>query len=30
MSLNEYKTNLSYRVINTSKTGRVQSWDEKS
>lgn len=29
MSLNEYKTNLDYGVINTSKSGRVQSWDEK-
>ena len=29
MSLNEYKTNLAYGVIDTSKTGRVLSWNEK-
>ncbi len=29
MSLYEYKTNLEYGVINTSKTGKVTSWDEK-
>ena len=29
MSLNEYKTNLEYGVINTSKTGKVLSWIEK-
>lgn len=29
MSLNEYKTNLEYGVINTSKTGKVLSWEEK-
>ena len=29
MSLYEYKTNLAYGVINTSKKGRVISWDEK-
>ena len=29
MSLNEYKTNLAYGVIETSKTGKVQSWNEK-
>ena len=29
MSLFEYKTNLEYGVINTSKTGKVTSWEEK-
>ena len=29
MSLNEYKTNLPYGVIETSKNGKVISWDEK-
>jgi mannose-1-phosphate guanylyltransferase len=29
MSLNEYKTNLPYGVIETSKNGRVTSWNEK-
>ena len=29
MSIYEYKTNLAYGVINTSKKGRVISWDEK-
>lgn len=29
MSLNEYKTNLPYGVIETSKTGKVVSWNEK-
>jgi len=29
MGLNEYKTNLEYGVINTSKTGKVLSWEEK-
>ncbi len=29
MSLNEYKTNLPYGVIKTSKTGNVLSWNEK-
>lgn len=29
MSLNEYKTNLEYGVIDVSKTGKVQSWNEK-
>ncbi|KEQ56333.1 Glucose-1-phosphate adenylyltransferase protein [Marine Group I thaumarchaeote SCGC AAA799-N04] len=29
MSLYEYKTNLEYGVINTSKTGKVTSWEEK-
>ncbi|HJJ22327.1 MAG TPA: nucleotidyltransferase family protein [Nitrosopumilus sp.] len=29
MSLNEYKTNLPYGVIETSKNGRVLSWNEK-
>jgi len=29
MSLNEYKTNLPYGVIKTSRSGRVISWDEK-
>ncbi len=29
MSLNEYKTNFAYGIINTSKTGKVTSWDEK-
>jgi len=29
MSLNEYKTNLPYGVIKTSKTGKVLSWNEK-
>ena len=29
MSLNEYKTNLQYGVIETSKNGRVLSWNEK-
>ena len=29
MSLNEYKTNLPYGVIQTSKNGKVLSWDEK-
>ena len=29
MSLNEYKTNLSYGVIETSKSGRVINWNEK-
>lgn len=29
MSLNEYKTNLPYGVIETSKTGKVTSWNEK-
>jgi len=29
MSLNEYKTNLPYGVIETSKNGRVMSWNEK-
>jgi len=29
MSLNEYKTNLEYGVIETSKTGKVLSWNEK-
>ena len=29
MSLNEYKTNLPYGVIETSKNGRVISWNEK-
>jgi mannose-1-phosphate guanylyltransferase len=29
MSLNEYKTNLEYGVINTSKTGKVLRWIEK-
>jgi mannose-1-phosphate guanylyltransferase len=29
MALNEYKTNLEYGVINTSKTGKVLSWEEK-
>ena len=29
MSLNEYKTNLPYGVIETSKNGKVSSWNEK-
>jgi len=29
MGLNEYKTNLEYGVINTSKTDKVLSWEEK-
>ena len=29
MSLNEYKTNLAYGVIDTSKTGKVLRWNEK-
>ena len=29
MSLNEYKTNLEYGIINTSKIGKVLSWEEK-
>lgn len=29
MSLNEYKTNLEYGVIDVSKTGKVSSWKEK-
>ncbi len=29
MSLNEYKTNLEYGIIETSKTGKVLSWNEK-
>ncbi|MCH7647815.1 MAG: nucleotidyltransferase family protein, partial [Thaumarchaeota archaeon] len=29
MSLNEYKTNLPYGVIETSKNGKVLSWNEK-
>ena len=29
MSLNEYKTNLPYGVIETSKNGRVVNWNEK-
>ena len=29
MSLNEYKTNVPYGVIETSKTGKVLSWNEK-
>ncbi|MCV0391806.1 MAG: nucleotidyltransferase family protein [Nitrosopumilus sp.] len=29
MSLNEYKTNLPYGVIETSKSGKVISWNEK-
>ena len=29
MGLNEYKTNLEYGVIDTSKTGKVLSWEEK-
>jgi len=29
MSLNEYKTNLHYGVIETSKKGKVLSWNEK-
>jgi len=29
MGLNEYKTNLEYGVINTSKIGKVVSWEEK-
>ena len=29
MALNEYKTNLEYGVIDTSKTGKVLSWEEK-
>ena len=29
MSLNEYKTKLPYGVIETSKTGKVLSWNEK-
>ena len=29
MSLNEYKTNLPYGVIETSKNGRVINWNEK-
>lgn len=29
LSLNEYKTNLPYGVINTTKAGKVTSWDEK-
>ena len=29
MCLNEYKTNLEYGVINTSKTNKVVSWEEK-
>ncbi|MFB5623991.1 MAG: NDP-sugar synthase [Nitrosopumilus sp.] len=29
MGLDEFKTNLAYGVINTSKTGKVQSWNEK-
>ncbi len=29
MSLNEYKTNLAYGVIETSKTGKVVGWSEK-
>jgi len=29
MSLNEYKTNLEYGVIETSKSGKVLSWNEK-
>lgn len=29
MSLNEYKTNLEYGVIDVSKTGKVLSWNEK-
>ncbi len=29
ISLNEYKTNLPYGVIETLKTGKVQSWNEK-
>jgi len=29
MALSEYKTNLEYGVIDTSKTGKVLSWEEK-
>jgi mannose-1-phosphate guanylyltransferase len=29
MGLNEYKTNLPYGVIETSKNGKVTSWNEK-
>ncbi|ABX12437.1 Nucleotidyl transferase [Nitrosopumilus maritimus SCM1] len=29
MSLYEYKTNLQYGVINTTKTGKVTNWEEK-
>jgi mannose-1-phosphate guanylyltransferase len=29
MSLNEYKTNFPYGVIETSKNGKVKSWNEK-
>jgi mannose-1-phosphate guanylyltransferase len=29
MGLNEYKTNLEYGVIETSKTDKVLSWEEK-
>ncbi|MFB5619617.1 MAG: NDP-sugar synthase, partial [Nitrosopumilus sp.] len=29
IGLDEFKTNLAYGVINTSKTGKVQSWNEK-
>ncbi|AFS82353.1 nucleotidyltransferase family protein [Candidatus Nitrosopumilus sediminis] len=29
MGLDEFKTNLAYGVINTSRTGKVQSWNEK-
>ncbi len=29
MGLNEYKTNLEYGIINTSKTGKVLRWEEK-
>jgi len=29
MSLNEYKTNLPYGVIETTKTGKVTAWNEK-
>ena len=29
MSLNEFKTNLPYGVIETSKNGKVLSWNEK-
>lgn len=29
MGLDEFKTNLAYGVINTSKTGKVESWNEK-
>ena len=29
IGLNEYKTNLEYGVIDTSKTGKVLSWEEK-